>query len=140
MRVGLAILPALASIVLAGCQSPRTSGLALEVATATDGRPGLATLRIDDTTLARHVEMRQVASSRSASGFLILEAELANVGDRDYPCQYKFVWFCEDGLSAAGAPRPWEQTVIHGGETVRVRGVAHDPRATKAVVQVRRIN
>lgn len=123
--------------IAAGCQSPRTAGQSI-TASIVDGSPQMATvLRIDDQRLARYVSVKSVNSAVKHDGFLQAQVEVVNNSKRDYAIQYRYLWFDANDMEIYPGKRPWQQTVLHGGESVRLQGISPFPEAKAFRVQIR---
>ena len=126
---------AMALAVFAGCASTATGGL--EVALKEGG--GQPSVRIDDSFFRQHVDVEEAIARRTASGFLEARVRVRNRLGKDFPVQYKFEWFAEDGMEIQPDCRPWEQTVLHGGEAVSLAATAPERDAVRFVTRLRRV-
>ena len=125
----------LSAMILAGCQTPRTSGVEVDVR---EGAP--AYLRWDDSGFAQHVELAETPiMARTEFGFLRSDVWIRNRKARDFAFQYKFCWFDANGLEVMPGKGIWEQKTIHGHETASLVGVAPDPSAVRFAVRLRRV-
>ncbi|MDD4537996.1 MAG: DUF1425 domain-containing protein [Lentisphaeria bacterium] len=132
LMAGIAVL-----LVAAGCQSPKTAGQSI-TATIVDGDPQLATvLRVDDQRLARYVSVKSVNSAVKHDGFLQAQVEVLNNSKRDYAVQYRYLWFDANDMEIYPGKRPWQQAVLHGGESIRLQGISPYPEAKAFRVQIR---
>ena len=120
-----------------GCQSPKTAGQSI-TATIVDGDPQLATvLRVDDQRLARYVAVKSVNSAVKHDGFLQAQVEVLNTSKRDYAIEYRYLWFDANDMEIYPGKRPWQQAVLHGGESIRLQGISPYPEAKAFRVQIR---
>lgn len=129
---------AVASVaLLAGCQSPVTSGMRASV--AVDGDVAIdASLATDNSGVARHVSLVGVTTHLLGNGMLRVQARLASNDHRDYTVQYKFRWYDASGMEMGGQS-PWLPLTIHGGELVQPEGVSPMAGVASVVVQVRKL-
>ena len=123
-------------ILGAGCVSSSTGGL--EVALAEGGVQ--AAIRVDDRQFKRLINVENAIARRAASGFLEANVVTRNRTRNDLPIQYKFEWFDKDGMAVQPGGRPWEQTTIHGGESVTLSATAPEKNGVRYIVRMRRIN
>ena len=108
-------------------------------ATIVDGDPQLATvLRVSDQRLARYVSVKSVNSAVKHDGFLQPQVEVLNNSKRDYAIEYRYLWFDANDMEIYPAKRPWQQAVLHGGESIRLQGISPSPEAKAFRVQIRR--
>lgn len=128
------VIGASACFALAGCISMSTGGL--EAAASEGGAP---TVRIDDSFFAQHVTVEDVRSHRTEMGFLAASVYVRNRYAKDFPVQYKFTWFDANGMEVQPNGRPWEQTMVHGGEGVSLAATAPEVAVTRFVVRMRRM-
>lgn len=135
MAAGFAIFA-----VAAGCQSPRTAGFSVDGTLMGDSADPELSVRhvVDDPSLSR-IRPARLVTRMSNSGFLQVQTELANETRRDMAVQYKFAWFAEDGMEIQPGKRPWEQIVIHGGESVSLSGVCPELGGVRVKLNVRRM-
>lgn len=117
----------------AGCLSTSTGGM--EVAFREGGS---ANVRIDDGFFRQHLEVDETISNRTEFGFMTASVLVRNKLNKDFPIQYKFVWFDENGLEVLVGGRAWEQTTIHGGELISLQATAPDTSVVKYIVRMRR--
>ena len=99
---------------LAGCLSPKTSGVWVE-----KGR-----LYIEDPAFALNLDLVQDAMGRTPEGFLHVQVTVQNTDQRDYPCQYRFEWKTAQGLVQTHAQTPWRPIVLHGRDVVPLEAVS----------------
>jgi uncharacterized protein YcfL len=127
-----------AAVILAGCQSPVTSGMRASV--AVDGDVAInASLDTDNSSVARHVSLVGVSTQLLDNGLLKVQARIASNDHRDYTVQYKFRWYDAHGMEIAGNSRPWAPITIHGGEIVQAEGVSPKPGVAAVIVEVRKL-
>lgn len=127
-----------AAAILAGCQSPVTSGMRSSVAVNGDVVID-ASLSTDNSGVARHVSLVGVTTYLLDSGLLKVQARLASNDHRDYAVQYKFRWYDAHGMEIAGDSRPWLPLTLHGGEVVQPEGVSPKAGIGAVVVEVRKL-
>lgn len=124
------------AIVAAGCAGPgtgsRTGGMELSQSIGSD-----ATVCVDDRFFSRNVEVVESAILRAEAGFPVAQARIRSNRSRDFALQYKFTWFDSDGFEVQQGSRPWEQVVIHGGETVSLSASAPDVSVVKFILRFR---
>lgn len=118
----------------AGCVSMSTGGI--EVSFRENGS---AQVRIDDGFFRQHIEIEEAKSNRTEFGFLSASVLVRNKLDKDFPFQYKFVWFDGNGMEVLPAGRAWEQATVHGGELISLQATAPDKAVVKYIVRMRRI-
>lgn len=133
-RVAIIGLGVFACLALTGCISSSTGGMET---VATEG--GTPVVRIDDMFFAQHLKVEEVRSHRTEMGFLAAAVYVRNRYSKDFPVQYKFTWFDANGMEVQPNGRPWEQTVIHGGEGATLAATAPEPIVTRFVVRMRRM-
>lgn len=126
---------AMALAAVAGCASTATGGL--EVALKEGG--GERSVRIDDSFFRQHVDIEEAIVRRTASGFLEARVRVRNRLGKDFPIQYKFEWFDGDGMEIQPGRRPWEQTILHGGDADSLAATAPERDAVKFVTRLRRV-
>lgn len=128
-----------AAAILAGCQSPVTSGMRASV--AVDGDVAInASLTTDNSGVARHVSLVGVTTHLLGNGLLKVQARLASNDHRDYTVQYKFRWYDAHGMELGGdGSSPWLPITIHGGEIVQPEGVSPRAGVASVVVEVRKL-
>lgn len=123
--------------IAAGCQSPKTAGQSI-TASIVDGDPQMATvLRVDSQRLARYVSVVNVNSAVKHDGFLQAQVEVVNNSKRDFAIEYRYLWFDVNGMEIYPGKRPWQQTVLHGGESVRLQGISSFPEAKAFRLHIR---
>ena len=109
------LMPVAAALVaLAGCLSPKTSGVWVE-----KGR-----LYIEDSAFALNLNLVQDAMERTPEGFLHVQVTVQNTNQQDYPCQYRFEWKTKEGLVQTHAQTPWCPVVFHGRDVVPLDAVS----------------
>ena len=118
-----------------GCETTRTGGF--EIAFCENAQVADA-VTVDDRRFAADFSIGAVAVRREDSGFIRVQTGIRNRTRKDVPVQYKFVFFDSDGMEVQAGARGWEQTILHGGEQVRLEAVAPDKTAERGVVRVRR--
>lgn len=125
--------------MLAGCQSPVTSGMHASV--AVDGDVAInASLTTDNSGVGRHVSLVGVTTFLMDNGLLKAQARLASNDHRDYAIQYKFRWYDAHGMEInGGGPSPWLPLTIHGGEIVQPTGVSPRAGVAALVIEVRKL-
>jgi len=139
MKLLMTLMAGLMLFAAAGCQSPKTAGQSI-TATIVDGEPELATvLRVDDQRLARYVAVKTVNSAVRHDGFLQAQVEVLNTSKRDYAVQYRYLWFDANDMEIYPGKRPWQQAVLHGGESIRLQGISPYPEAKAFRVQIRQM-
>ena len=110
MKLAVAVL----AMALAGCLSPKTSGVWVE-----KGR-----LYIEDAAFALNLNLVQDATERTPEGFLHVQVTVQNTNQQDYPCQYRFEWKTKEGLVQTHAKTPWRPIVFHGRDVVPLEAVS----------------
>lgn len=126
-----------AAAMLAGCQSPVSSGM--RAAVAVDGDVAVdASLATDNSGVARHVALVGVTTHLMDNGMLRVQARLSSNDHRDYTVQYKFRWYDANGMEMGGSS-PWLPITIHGGELVQPEGVSPMAGVSAVVVEVRKL-
>ena len=131
----LTVLAVLALVVMTGCVVNSTGGM--EVALKEGS--GQTIFRIDDNSFKRHVDVEETILRRATTGFLEARVRVRCRDKRDFPIQYKFMWFDADGMEIQPGARPWEQTTLHGGEAVTLSATAPEKSGSRFVVRLRRI-
>ena len=124
------------AILACGCASVSTGGFEVSVR---EGDAAVPSLRIDDRTFARRFSVETAGVRREPSGFASAQIQVRNVRREDIPIQYKFTFFDSDGMEIQPGARAWEQTTIHGGESVPLSAVAPDKSVVRFVVRVRNV-
>ena len=133
----LAITLAAGALLLAGCQSPHSSGQSSFVAVEGD-QVVSASLQIDDAGLSRHVVLTGATTQLLRNGLLRVESRLCSTDHRDYSVQCKYRWFDDAGMEiTTGGGSPWIPVFLHGGESVPVPGVSPRPGVTGFTLSVR---
>ena len=118
------------ALFLAGCLSPRTSGVVVE-----KGR-----LLVHDASFALNLEMVSDAVQRTPEGFLRVQAKVRNSNQTDFACQYRFEWKTPQGMVQTHALTPWRQVVLHGRDETVLEAVSTVPGADDFRLAVRRVN
>ena len=108
------IAVAVAVLSLAGCLSPKTSGVWVEK----------GHLYIEDAAFALNLNMVQDAMERTPEGFLHVQVMVQNTNQQDYPCQYRFEWKTKQGMVQTHASTPWRPVVFHGRDVVPLEAVS----------------
>lgn len=108
------IAVAVAVLSLAGCLSPKTSGVWVEK----------GHLYIEDAAFALNLNLVQDAMERTPEGFLHVQVTVQNTNQQDYPCQYRFEWKTKQGMVQTHAPTPWRPVVFHGRDVVPLEVVS----------------
>lgn len=124
------IAVAVAVLSLAGCLSPKTSGVWVEK----------GHLYIEDAAFALNLNMVQDAMERTPEGFLHVQVMVQNTNQQDYPCQYRFEWKTKQGIVQTHAPTPWRPIVFHGRDVVPLEAVAPLQGADDFRLSIRRAN
>ena len=124
------IAVAVAVLSLAGCLSPKTSGVWVEK----------GHLYIEDAAFALNLNMVQDAMERTPEGFLHVQVMVQNTNQQDYPCQYRFEWKTKQGIVQTHAPTPWRRIVFHGRDVVPLEAVAPLQGADDFRLSIRRAN
>ena len=101
-------------LALAGCLSPKTSGVWVE-----KGR-----LYIEDAAFALNLNLVKDAMERTPEGFLHVQVTVQNANQQDYRCQYRFEWKTKEGLVQTHAKTPWRPIVLHGRDVVPLEAVS----------------
>lgn len=99
---------------LAGCLSPKTSGLWVE-----KGR-----LYLEDAAFATNLDIVQDAMERTPEGFLHVQVTVRNTNQHDYRCQYRFEWKTAQGMVQTHAHTPWRPAVLHGRDVTPLEAVS----------------
>ena len=105
---------AVAALAIAGCLSPRTSGVWVEK----------GHLYIEDAAFALNLDLVQDAMERTPEGFLHVQVTVQNTNQQDYPCQYRFEWKTKQGMVQTHASTPWRPVVFHGRDVVPLEAVS----------------
>ncbi len=124
------IAVAVAVLSLAGCLSPKTSGVWVEK----------GHLYIEDAAFALNLNLVQDAMERTPEGFLHVQVTVQNTNQQDYPCQYRFEWKTKHGMVQTHAPTPWWPIVFHGRDVVPLEAVAPLQGADDFRLSIRRAN
>ena len=103
-----------AAAALAGCLSPKTSGLWVE-----KGR-----LYLEDAAFATNLDIVQDAMERTPEGFLHVQVTVRNANQHDYRCQYRFEWKTDQGMVQTHAHTPWRPAVLHGRDVTPLEAVS----------------
>jgi len=103
-----------AFLALAGCLSPKTSGVWVEK----------GHLYIEDAAFALNLNLVQDAMERTPEGFLHVQVTVQNTNQQDYPCQYRFEWKTKQGMVQTHASTPWRPVVFHGRDVVPLEAVS----------------
>lgn len=131
---------ALAAAMLAGCQSPVSSGARAAVNVSGDAIIA-ASLSSDNSALARHIALTGVRTRLLANGLLEAQASIESNDRRDYLIQYKFRWFDEAGMEIPNVGQePWIVATVHGGEILNAIGVAPRKNVAGLTVSIRKAN
>ena len=99
---------------LAGCLSPKTSGLWVE-----KGR-----LYVEDAAFVTNLDIVQDSMERTPEGFLHVQVTVRNSNQHDYRCQYRFEWKTEQGMVQTHAHTPWRPAVLHGRDVTPLEAVS----------------
>lgn len=115
---------------LAGCLSPKTSGVWVEK----------GHLYIEDAAFALNLELVQDATERTPEGFLHVQVTVRNNNQQDYPCQYRFEWKTKQGMVQTHAPTPWRPLVLHGRDVAPLEAVSPLQGTDDFRLSIRRAN
>lgn len=121
--------------VITGCASVSTGGFQVS---AQEGAAEMGSVRIEDYQFAKKFSVEAAAVRREPSGFARAQFFIQSLRSQDIPIQYKFKFFDADGLEVQPNVRAWEQTIIHGGESMTLSAVAPEKSVVKFVVYIRR--
>jgi uncharacterized protein YcfL len=126
-----------AVFIMAGCQTPVTSGQYSKIHVSGD-QIIQASLQTDNLALSRHVSVVGVNTKLLSNGLLKAEASIGSTDHRDYSIYYKFYWYDNDGMEMkVGDGEPWMFKQLHGGEFVTVTSVAPFKGAASLKVAIR---
>ena len=125
---------ALATLLMAGCSTPSTSGLEVVVSEGGKGK-----VIMDDNFLSRKVIVENCIARRETSGFAKAQVIVRNARSKDQPIQYQFRFFDADGMEVQPGERAWEQTILHGDDSAALSAVAPSKEVVKFSVRIRRV-
>lgn len=129
---------AISAAMLAGCQSPVSSGARAAVNVTGDAIIA-ASLSSDNPSLARHIALTGVRTRLLPNGLLEAQASIESNDKRDYLIQYKFKWFDDAGMEIPNVGQePWVVAMVHGGEILNAIGVAPRQNIVGLTVSVRK--
>ena len=131
----IALFVASLLIGLTGCQTPRTTGMDTG-ATVVD-QTLAPFLVVNDNTMARYLVVRSANANVRQDGLTLAQLEIQSLAKRDYAIQYQFVWMDETGMELYPGKRASQQTVIHGGEVLRLQAVSPDATAKTFLVRIK---
>lgn len=119
-----------AMVFVAGCLSPRTSGVVVE-----KGR-----MLVHDASFALNLDMVSDTMKRTPEGFLWVQAKVRNTNQTDFKCQYRFEWKNPGGMTQTHALTPWRPIVMHGRDETVFEAVSTIQGIDDFRLAVRRIN
>lgn len=119
---------AMALAALAGCMTPRTSGVWIE-----KGR-----LHMEDPAFASNIEILQDSRELTPEGFLHAQVTVQNRIRKDFSCLYKFEWKDKNGMVLVHQQTPWTQLTLHGNEIYTIDGVSILEKAEDFRLKLRR--
>jgi len=125
-------------LVLTGCQSPTTAGMSTRI-DAVGNAQVAARVRYDDTSMAGKLQVLGAITRQNPDGFILAQVEVQNLTKRDYPIQYLFSWFDQNGMEIYPGKRPWQQKVLFGGEIANLQGVSPYPEAVEFKIHFRNL-
>lgn len=121
----------------AGCQSPNTTGMSTRINAVGDNPQLSAKVRYDDTRMAGQLQVLGAITRQNPDAFIIAQVEVQNLTRKNYPFQYLFSWFDQNGMEIYPGKRPWQQKVLHGGEIANLQGVSPYPDAVEFKIHFR---
>jgi uncharacterized protein YcfL len=139
MKKLLPLLSVLSLLLLAGCQAPTTAGMSTRINAVGGNDEFAARVRYDDTRMASSLQVLGAATRQNPDGFIIAQVEVQNLSKRNYPVQYLFSWFDQNGMEIYPGKRPWQQKVLFGGEIANLQGVSPYPEAVEFKINFRNI-
>ena len=131
----MTVIAMVCAALACGCASVPTEGFEVAVCEGV----ATASVRIDDRHFAQRFCVESALVRREASGFAVVQIQMRNTRRDDVPIQYKFTFFDADGMEIQPGVRAWEQSTLHGGESVSLASVAPEKTAVRFVLRVRRV-
>ena len=131
----LKTLAAALVLCLAGCQTPRTTGMDTGATIVDETLAPF--LVVNDNTMARYLIVRSANANVRQDGLVFAQLEVQSLAKRDYAFQYQFVWLDAAGMELYPGKRASQQNIIHGGEVLRLQAVSPDASAKTFIVRIR---
>lgn len=135
----LFLLSFTAFVLFTSCQAPATTGMSTRVNILSDSEIPLSQIRIDDKKIANSLQFIDIITRQNSDGFIIAQVELLNLSKRDLPFQYLFSWYDQYGMEIYPGSRPWQQRVLHGGQSANLQAVSPYSEAVEFKIHIRRI-
>jgi len=122
------------AIVALGCVSPRTDGFDVSIREGESAK----IMNVDNRAFSQAFSLENAYVRQEPSGYSIARIRIRNVWRDDISVQYKFRFFDKDDMELQLGARAWQQTIIHGGESVSLSATAPDKSVARFAVRVRR--
>ena len=137
----LALLLSAVSLLLisAACQTSKTAGMSARINAVGGNDQIAARVRYDDTRMAGSLQVLGAITRQNPDGFILAQVEVQNLTKRNYPIQYLFAWFDQNGMEIYPGKRPWQQKVLFGGEIANLQGVSPYPEAVEFKIHFRNL-
>lgn len=139
MKKLLLLLPVFSLLLLVGCQAPNTAGMSTRINAVGGNDQFAASVRYDDTRMASILQVLGAATRQNPDGFIVAQVEVQNMSKKNYPMQYLFSWFDQNGMEIYPGKRPWQQKILFGGEIANLQGVSPYPEAVEFKINFRKL-
>jgi len=144
LRIFIFIVSVLAmSMLFLGCASGplKTSGIGVESFTGLNVTPAKANssfLKVDNEQLAEKLAISAI-KTRTNNGLLEVNAEISSQYESSLSLQYQFNWFDQQGFVIEPGKSTWQPVVLHGQQSIVLRGVSPSIQASTYNVYIRKI-
>lgn len=127
------------SVVISACNStpPKSSGIGAE--SITNETPPATYLKVDNNELAEKLTISYV-NHRLNNKLLEINVELSSQHEKSQVLQYHFNWFDKEGFAVEAGKSHWKPIIVHGLQSVSLKGIAPMENVTSFNVYVREAN
>lgn len=96
-------------------------------------------LKIDNPKLAKKISITDIAS-RKKNQVLQVNVEIVSTDKKSQNLQYQFTWFDQQGFVIESNKQAWKPLELHGGQLVKLQGVAPNELADTFNIYIREVN
>lgn len=121
------------SATLMGCLETRGTRVTV------DTESGEAPVLENSYRLSNRIKVRKVTYGEASEGIRRATVTLESTTKRRQRLQARMVWMDEEGSEIDADAKPYRALVIDGNDVVTFTGIAPNPKAVKARLQVREI-